>query len=213
MAGTSDTKKESQGPSENPPPYQPDLSAAIPARPSSEGSSTEKSTPPSRSKSRTDGSDKSDNSDDGEEGVLVFVEAVVQDKKSNLVSANVFQNQGTGKLYSYDEYVNGRCGSKEGDLHVACINPASGYRELLQDVLEGISRNEPKYITAKKWKPLKIDVWTITVLWDGMESGYSDDSCKTTMTLKTDGQIQMVLAKMEERGWKDRFVVEFKIAE
>ncbi|KAK0123711.1 hypothetical protein ONS95_008720 [Cadophora gregata] len=205
MDGTSDTQSDKPRSSEHPPPYQPASQAAFPTRPNSEASLTENPTQP------TSVSQDSDSSASRGRGVLVFVEGVIQDKKSKLVSANIFYHQDSAQLYSYGKYIDGEYTSNQGDLHVACIDSGVGYQELSHYLISGIVRNEPNYISAKEWRKLPIDVVKIMVLWDGMKCSYSDENCTTTMTLKTDGQTRTVLAKMKERGWKDRFQVQFRI--
>ncbi|MAD83835.1 MAG: hypothetical protein CL912_12810 [Deltaproteobacteria bacterium] len=149
--------------------------------------------------------------DDFEDGVLVFVEAVIRDRKSNLVSANIFQYSDTEDLYTYDDYLDGHYGWKQGDLHVALIRPSDGYCGLKAKLVDSITRNQPRYIAAKGWKQQRVAVWSIIVLWDALEASHSEEGCKSRLTLKTDNQIRMVSWKMKERGSKDIFIVEFAL--
>ena len=213
MVDTSDTKNPSEGTSENPPPYQPDSEVALPIRTQGENSTTlsEKSTQTSDTETPAKNRSDPERADDSEDGVLVFVEGMIQDRKLNFVSANIFQHPDTNDLYTYDEFVDGDYGWKQGDLHVAYINLSDGYCGLRQKLVDSITRNQPKYIVAKGRKQQKVAVFVIVVLWERLESSYSKEGCKSRLTLKTDSQIRMVLGKMKERGWKDRFVVEFTL--
>ncbi|KAH7377520.1 hypothetical protein BKA64DRAFT_648996 [Cadophora sp. MPI-SDFR-AT-0126] len=221
MAGTSDTHSQSHGISVNPPAYQPDLSVALSDRPRrNSSSSTNGRSSGSNSVDESDKiekseifeqSEKSDSPDVLKPGVLVFVEAVIRDNNSDFLSANIFADLQRKEIYSYNQYTTDKCVCSRIELHVACITAEAGYREVLNQLLDGIERTEPKYIAVKNWKPTKAGVRSITVIWDGVESTYSNEQCKTKITLKTDKQIKLVLGKMRERGWKDRFEVEFAL--